>query len=317
MRNRDLVSKAHAAIMALHEASSEADEPPLEVKTEALVVPKSLKPPTYPEAFWSVRKGPPVTKIFSDSDNHYPLNDPRVEAAKIAFIRDVRPDLHVNAGDQYDLHHLSSFPKEPARLLDYDARLQAEFDAAQPYWREISRIVPESHLILGNHEERLARLVKLNIGLFDLRALQWQVLADLPKTVQVHPYGTRLKVGELTFEHGDRVGGRYGARHPSDWLLINKPCRNTIFGHSHKLSAEHRTIWEWTEDAMQPVVYGAWNQGHGCDSVKQLDWSPDCNWTNGFTYVEVFSGGFTVHQIPVIFGKFSFGGRVYDGRKCM
>ncbi len=253
--------------------------------------------------------------ILCDGDNHYPCADPVVEAAKLAFARDVKPGAWINVGDAYDCWLISRFDKEPDRLFSGPARLQEEFDAARPYWREVCAISPRVHLILGNHENRLQKLLAANLGLFGLRSLDWPVMADLPSAVQVHPYGTRLRVGSITFEHGDRIGGRFGVLHPAHWLLTNRGNRNTVFGHTHRAETKFRTVYDETGE---PHTYMAVNAGHSSDASKQ-NYQPEANWQTAFVYIECWTEAgkprFTLHLIPVINGRFSWGGKVYDGRK--
>lgn len=282
------------------------------------VYPKGMKPSAEPplDETTVVDPGELPRFVLADGDLHYSIHDRYVEAAKLAFARDIKPDAWVNVGDVYDCWLISRYEKEPERLFDAGARLQEEFDSARPYWSEVSRIVKRAHLILGNHENRLERLVSANPGLFGLRALEWHRLAELPANVRVHAYGKRLRIGSMTFEHGDRMGGRFGVKHPTAWLLDNRGARNTVFGHTHRVATTYRTVWD--EDG-NPHTYVAINQGHGSDVAKQT-YQPEANWQHGFTLIENYTEAgkprFTAHVIPIVNGKFSWGGRVYDGRKC-
>lgn len=276
-----------------------------------LVVPREARAPEIPDDRSASDSGKLPRSILSDGDCHYPIVDKGVEAAKIAFARDVKPDVWVNIGDHYDCWLISSHDKEPARMFDPGARLQEEFDSSREYWQAVATLSRRAHLILGNHENRLQRLLAANLGLFGLRALEWHGLAELPPMVQVHEYGTRLRVGALTFEHGDKIGGKMGCKHPAAWLLDNRGNRNTVFGHTHRMETKHRTIWD---EEGKPHSYVAINQGHGSDVSKQR-YVTDPSWTHGFTYVECYAEGgkprFTAHVIPVVNGRFWFGGREY------
>lgn len=299
---------------ALRRAGLKPD--PIEVPpapSTKLVIPREARPPEEPVGH-SVTDGAGLPRyLLCDGDSHYPIQDPYMQAAKIKLAQDLRPEVWVNVGDQYDCWLISGHAKEAERVFDGKARLQDEFDAAQPYWQEVSRIAKRVHYILGNHENRLARLIGVNLGLFGLRSLEWQALAGLPNRVQVHAYGTRLRVGAMTFEHGDRIGGRFGVANPTVWLLDKKGSRNTIFGHTHSLSITYRTLYDETG---APHSYVAINQGHGSDVSKQL-YVSDPMWTHGFTVVEYFTVAgkprFTAHPIAVVDGRFSFGGKMYDG----
>lgn len=283
----------------------------------AFVVPKGAEAPPPVIDGQVTDKGPLPKFVISDGDLHYPVHDPYVEAAKLAFARDIKPQVWVNVGDVWDHYHLSRFDKSASKMLDPGTLLQSEFDAAQPYLKEVCRIADRMHIILGNHENRLSKLINANLGLFNLRALDWKRIAELPANANVIPYGKRLRIGAVTWQHGDQLGGRFGVLHPEYWLLVNKGDRNTIFGHTHRIGARFKTVWD---ENLTPHTYAAFNQGHGSDAKKAWDWCPESNWAHGFCLVEHFTVAgkphFTVHQIAVVDGKFAFNGKIYDGRKC-
>lgn len=291
-------------------AEEEPEEP------EKLVLPRGTKPPEdVPDHNVTDESLPRF--LLCDGDVHHPIQDPHVEAAKLAFARDLKPATWVSIGDTYDCWLISRHDKEPDRLFDGPARLQQEFDSAQPYWREVCSISERVHYILGNHENRLQRLVGANPGLFGLRALEWGSIAGLPDKVQVHRYGARLRIGTMTFVHGDRLGGKFGVVHLAHWMLANHGNRNVVFGHHHRQEMKCRTVFD---EHGQPHDYVAIAQGHG-SLVSEQKYVSEPNWQHGFTVIEFWTEAgrprFTAHPIYVVGGKFSFNGRIYDGRKLM
>ena len=290
--------------------------PPRPAPEPEVLIPGEVSPPEASPDSLFVHAGDVPSGIFSDGDNHYGVHDPIVEAAKLAWLRDVRPSAHVNVGDQYDAFLLSRYDKPAARALREDAPLKAEFASAAEYWKTIAEVCSSSHFILGNHENRLQRLIDANPGLFGI--FDWSQMAGLPPAVRVHAYGSKVRIGSVTWEHGDRIGGRFGILHPSHWLLSNKGHKSTIFGHTHRIESRLKTVWD---EGQQPHVYGAWNQGHGSDVRAAWHWAPEPSWQHGFAYVECFTVAgkprFTVHQFAVVDGRFSWGGKMYDGRKWM
>ncbi len=290
--------------------------PEVEVATSDFEFPAGTRAPEAPIDSNVADAGAIPRSLICDGDLHYPIHDPYVEAAKLAFARDVKPQVWVNIGDLYDCWLISMHAKESSRMFDPNARLQEEFDSAQPYLKAAAGMVDRYHLILGNHENRLNRLIGANLGLFRLRALEWEHMAGLPANVTVHPYATRLRVGAMTFEHGDRIGGKFGAMHPAHWLLEKRGNRNTIFGHTHRAEVKHRTVYD---EAGEPHQYVAINQGHGSATAEQK-YAPEANWQHGFTFVEFWTEAgkprFTAHLIVMVNGCFSWGGKTYNGRRC-
>lgn len=253
--------------------------------------------------------------IISDGDLHFPYHDRRLEAAKIAFARDVKPDAWVNVGDAYDCYSLSRFEKEPAKVVMGEAQLQRELDSATAYWAAVVAVAKEAHFILGNHENRLSALIASHSGLSDLRSLSWTNLASLPPSVVVHPYQSKVRLRGACYEHGDKVGGRYGNKHPASWVVENRGPGVTIFGHTHRAEIKVRTV-PCSDGRI--VRHLAVNQGHGTDP-SQHAYTREPNWQQGFCYVETWTEAgkqrLTPHLILPENGRFSFGGRHYDGRK--
>lgn len=287
-------------------------------KPRKLVLPPGTKPPEVPPDRPRIVREPIPSRGIVSSDVHFPIEDKRVNAAKLAFARDFKPDVWIELGDLYDLWSVSRFPKEADRWQSVGGRLQEEFDAAQDYWEAICTLVPKVHYVLGNHERRLADLIDANPGLLGLRALGWKRLAGIPDMVNVYPYGTRLNIGGLWFEHGDRIRG---AKHHADWALANRLGQSTTFGHYHQIESRHRSVM--TEGGYKS--YGAHGLGHGSDVEKQryvcpAAEAPDASWQHGFGAIRWWLAGgkprFRFDHMPVINGVLmGLDGTVYDGRQ--
>jgi hypothetical protein len=257
--------------------------------------------------------------ILCTSDHHYPIQDRIAEAAIIRLAQDVRPRTWVFNGDILDCWWISRHEKEAERLFAADAgnRIVDEVDAARGIVSEAALIADTVYLGQGNHERRLSALINSNPGLHGLPALSWPAIWNLPGNVVHLDYGYELELGPVTFVHGDTVGGRsrFGVKHVSAWVLDNWGTRTSwVFGHWHRQEMKSRTIWEQG----QPVDIVAIAQGHLSDARRQL-YVTKPNWQTGFVLLEVFTVAgkmrFTPHIIQVIDGRFSWGGRVYDGRR--
>lgn len=276
------------------------------------VVPKGTRPPEIPaERLIKPRQALPY-RMMVNSDDHYPIVDKYYEAALFAFARDWKPDTWLHGGDRYDLWSISTHEKEPERIYNGPGSvLQEEFDSAQDSWKEICRIAEHVHFLPGNHENRIQRLIKANMGLFGLRSFDWHKLADIPEKVRIYNYGDVPEIGGISFEHGDRIGGRMGCLHAADWVL-NKRAVNTIFGHTHRVETRYRV------DRRGSLIF-AHNLGHGSDTKLQKYAGPNPNWQHGFAAIEFYTVGgkprFAFHPIVVVDGRFMFGGKLYDGRK--
>lgn len=285
---------------------------------EPLKIPHALRPKDRPPESQNTVPFWPARGMFVDGDNHFPVADPVVSSAKLAFVRDVRPDLWVNLGDLLDFWLASRFPKEAQRMFGpYGTRLQEEIDSARPYVEAVCSVVKQAHFIPGNHEKRHEKLIDANPTLFGLRALGWKQILQYPDNFVVHPYGTRLRVNKapLYCVHGDTIVPERVVS-PSQYVLQRRVNQTTLFGHTHKASSAYRTGYDENRD---PIVHAAVNTGHGTLVSEQTYAGPEPDWQHAFAYVEFFEiegkGRFTVHLIHVIDGRFSWNGTLYDGRK--
>lgn len=252
-----------------------------------------------------------VDGLICDGDNHFPYHDPVVQEAKFKFAQHVKPKYWVNVGDQYDFYSVSKYAKEPDRIES----LQDEFDSAQPYWQEACRLAKEVHYIPGNHEQRLERLFCDLPGLFNLRALRLHKVADLPSTVKVYKPNDILTINRVGFMHGHQIKG---SQNPAQWVLGAMPGMSYVFGHFHRSQTAYRTARD-PDGGSRSFVAAA--QGWGGDCVK-ANYDPMCpyqNWQHGFTYIEFYTVAgktrFALHPIVVVNGRFSWGGKVFDGRR--
>jgi predicted phosphodiesterase len=299
---------------------AEIPAPAAEVEPEAPVrVPHGLRPKDRPLESQATIPLWPKRGIFVDSDNHFPIADPLVTAAKLAFVRDMKPSLWLNLGDLIDDWLASRFEKEASRLFGgYGARLQEEIDSARPYVEAVCSIVEQAHWIPGNHEHRQERLIDANPSLHGLRALGWREIFQFPANFIAHPYGARLRVNRLPLYavHGDQIVPERVVA-PAQYMLQKRVNQTTLFGHTHKAAEAYRTGYD---ENREPIIYGAINTGHGSLTVEQRYAGPEPDWQHAFAWIDCYEvdgkARFSTHLIKIIDGRFSWGGTLYDGRKC-
>lgn len=253
--------------------------------------------------------------ILCTGDVHYPIQDKRVEAAIIAFARDMKPSVWVDVGDRLDCWLISRYEKEAGQLFKLgEARLQEEIDAQREATNTLCGLVRQGHWIIGNHEQRLERLVNSNPGLYGLESLQWPKLLSAPANLEIHPYRTTLQLADLPlcFEHGDAIKS---SRSPAAWVHQRLGLCNLVFGHYHRMQSYYHTF----VGPFGRKDYVAHSQGCGIDFTKVMYWAPREPWQHGFSYVETYTVAgeprFSIYPVCVVDGKFSFGGKVYDGSK--
>ncbi len=277
-----------------------------------LLLPKQGKLPQVPTDRLVRDKEPAPERLLIYGDAHFGIVDQYAFNAMMAFARDAKPDHIACVGDMYDFWSTSSFSKEPERWLEKGGRLQEEFDSGEEAWSEFCNIADKVTFIHGNHEGRLGRHIAENAGFYKLKAFEdWHLLANIPEKVKIYPYGSRIEVGTIWLEHGDKIGGQ---KHRAEWALANRVGQNTVFGHWHLSEMRHRTVLG--HDG--PKIFVSHALGHLSDLKKQTYAGPSPDWQHGFAFVEFYKVGsstrFTFHSITIVNGRFMFGGKLYNGR---
>lgn len=208
--------------------------------------------------------------VMSVSDMHYPYQDKRAMEIFLKNVQKRRPKRVIVNGDAIDNYLLSDHDHDPDRS---GATLQEECDSIRPDLKEICRWAAEVHYIMGNHEERMYRLIKDVPALYAARALEFKKLAELPAKVQVYPYLTKLKVGKLYFHHGQIANSRTAK------ATYDKFRRSMVVGHAHRADTYIQT------DAMSLESHIVIVQGTMCD-IKQARYVDHPAWTTGFMDAE-------------------------------
>jgi hypothetical protein len=290
-----------------------APEEPPEIVEEPVIKLPSKASPLPPDHI--IRVTPPTHGyVFVTSDHHYPIHDQRAEAAVIALAQHLRPVKWVVNGDAIDAWWISRHEKEAERIVDRDSgiRIVDEVESFRPFMNEVANIVDEMYIGMGNHENRLSALINQNPGLHGLPGLRWENIINGPPNVRVMGYGYRLQMGPISAIHGDRLGGKFGLKYPTSWVLENQGARSVVFGHNHRLGSTFKTTWEDTG----PRQVVALNQGHLSDVAKQR-YTAEPNWQTGLVVLEFWTDGghprYTPHLVPIINGALSFAGRIFRG----
>jgi hypothetical protein len=121
------------------------------------------------------------------------------------YIADTKPDVVVNLGDHCDVTSLSSYDRGK---LDFEGRRFSQDIAAsdmanrllfQEVKRRKKKRTFESHILYGNHENRIARFVQDNPemeGFMSLDSLRYHKFYD-----EVHPFLEPVVIDGITYAH--------------------------------------------------------------------------------------------------------------------
>lgn len=221
---------------------------------------------------------PATEKVVFLGDVHFPYQDKVALDLVDEFLAWFKPDFIYLIGDIVDCYQLSSFDKDPRRILGF----QDELDQATEWLGRLSRAHPKSKktLRLGNHERRLDKLLCRVPEISSLDSLSWKKLLKLDELgIELSPYNGRLHHRGFLVEHGDTVSSKSSATAAK---MLERRGTSGISGHVHRLGVSYRTNARGTH---------AWYE-NGCLCSLQPDYIiGDPDWQQGFTV-----GHFLKHQ---------------------
>lgn len=210
-------------------------------------------------------------RVIFASDMHHPMQDDAAIDRAVRVAREAKADLFVVGGDYFDSASIGRWSKKRGT-----PSMQEEFDSARPTTAKIESLGCDVVFLTGNHDARLADLATEHHGLDRMAALDLARAAGLPERWRVLPSQARLRVGPVTFLHGD-VKGRVGsARFPAPKLL-DVVGGTYVFGHFHRagMASSPRGV--------------AVASGHLC-KPELLDYITLPDWTKSFVEVRIEQG---------------------------
>lgn len=221
--------------------------------------------------------------VIPDSHAHYQHNNERATWLS-KLIADVKPDVVINIGDQADMPSLSGYDKGKRTFngRTYRADIEASQDFSARLWEPLRRRkkkLPRKVFLIGNHEERIGRVLNLQpelegaIGYKDLSLEE-----DYDEVV--HYDGNTpgsITIDGITYSHYfiTGVSGRpiTSEVSPASALLAKNLSSSTV-GHSHLLDFSVRT------NAIGQKMMGL---SVGCFIDYHTDWAGEVNrlWSRG------------------------------------
>lgn len=178
------------------------------------------------------------------SDLHIPFHDPAwIERVATYALRQGIPRLLI-AGDLLDAKALSSFPTQSSYSYE------EELEEAVPIINELARVF-RVHIIMGNHDDRLARRLNRELS---------------PRTV----YRLAFPAAEVHFHHHALVGHNWLVAHPRNYSRVSgQPAHQLVAKFGRNVAIAHTHKWTITRDASGTkwVV-----ETGGCFDPRRLDY---------------------------------------------
>lgn len=233
-------------------------------------------------------------KIVQINDLHIPYHDKKTLDVFYKFLKDVKVDKIVIAGDLLDFYELSTFDKDPKRRFT----IQDEIDICYEILKDLKALCPEIHFIKGNHESRLKKFLWKNPSLASIKVLELPKLLNLD-SLGIEYHDLEYVYRKFRFTHGSIVRQDSGASAKAELLKYGSSMAS---GHTHRLSMFVKT------DARGTV--GAYEGGCMCELTPEyIQGTP--NWTQGFLVFDFNNDRFYAQIVPILEHKFMFGNKLY------
>ena len=242
-------------------------------------------------------------------DIHAPYQDDRAVDLACQILQATKPDEVVHLSDGIDFYALSSFDRDPDRVL----RLQDELDVGYEVHKRLHSAAPDAQWFYcddGNHERRLWRYLTRHPELFHLDALRLDRLLRLDDLGWTLAHEGREYLGKrLQLTHGEHASKHagWGVKRELERRLFQQ---SVVMGHTHKVG---------TYTARGPrLCVGGWEIG--CLCTLDPEWQRNANWMQGMAIITTTEAPgvhhFTVE--PVVFSgtgnkrRTIFRGREYE-----
>ena len=257
---------------------------------------------------------PPRSKVVAVvSDIHFNLHCEATWKAFRAWVRYVKPDEIVIAGDFLDLGMMSHYAVGADDPLD-------PVDQIQLFVRETRALLkhtPSLVVMEGNHDERWGKVLlgenpsrlRKAKGLSLREQCLSQGLDPSVKWLRETTHATGYRVGQFWIRHGHRQAARFGGGRHIAANRISKTFSSEIIGHHHKAQLFCQTIRSSRD--RDTVVVGIANP---C-MTRDHSYALAADWQRGFTILELSGERATPYVVLIEGGKFSWGGRVFDGNR--
>lgn len=221
-----------------------------------------------------------LTRILIVSDAHHPFVDKTAWGVTLNAVEVYDPHVVVIIGDFVDCYSISEYPKDPARLTN----LRAELDAASEALDALSGRLNSAtgYYLEGNHEERLPRCLNRYVpGLEGLVTVP-QALNLAERGFQWVPYGSWIKLGKVAFAHDIGHAGVHAARQ-----TLLSFGGNIVFGHTHRGGV----VYDGTVDGERHVCMNVGWLG----DLSKIDYGSKPQqirtWQHGFGIVDMTAEG--------------------------
>lgn len=189
-----------------------------------------------------------LKRYFIIPDVHFPYECKPAMASMFYFLRDFKPDVVVQLGDLVDFYALSSYSKDPNRLLT----IQDELDMANNFWKKVKQICPKADLYMksGNHEDRFQKVLWTKPELSPIKSLKLSNLlgCDDYGVTFVESHQKLVFEDVLQITHGKYISANSGS---SALKELTARRMSGVSGHVHRagkvIDPKNGKNYSWVE----------------------------------------------------------------------
>ena len=234
-------------------------------------------------------------------DMHIPFLDQVTVQRILRMMKDIKIDgVHI-LGDFLDCTALSS---HDLGKVNKGVPLSQEYEIGNMYLDYFQQATHKDTIfsyIIGNHEERANRIIKMHeynkLGSVLIPPVKALHLIDRGFTVaEDYPNGV-IKVGDIELIHGMYVSANNARKH------LDKVRGNVMYGHTHAFT-------DYTENGIT-----AYNIGHlvniNAPIFSYTDRFAKMNWQSGFALIRIVDDKTFVEKIKVVNSHFIVNGLYY------
>lgn len=251
-----------------------------------------------------------VFRMIVIPDMHVPEHDPAALEAIMRFGEYYKPHGIINIGDFMEMEAVSHWPAKDLRPRRLVPQIQAGRDILQAFNDRLGPQLVFRCFLTGNHEDWLdqyiiAKAPELFDGLPELG-----IDVSITSLLNLKKYGyTIIPLNEILAigKHCNFIHGYYtGLYHANKHLNVFKV--NIYSGHLHDVQSMTHVSVRGVHEAMSLGCLRDLN-------APFLKGRPN-NWSHAIGIFEFRKDGGFTRYVPIITrGKFSFGGKLFDGNK--
>lgn len=212
--------------------------------------------------------------IAALGDTHAPYQDDKAVDLACQILEAVKPDEVVHLSDGVDFYALSSFDRDPDRVL----QLQDELDTGYEVHKRLASAAPDAEWYYcggGNHERRLYRYLTKHPEMYGLRALRLDKLLRLDDLGwSTGEDGKEFLGRRLQLTHGEHYSKNAGWGVKRE-LEDRAYQQSVVMGHTHKIGKTTRRG--------PRLCVGGWEIG--CLCTLEPEYRRNANWQQGMAII--------------------------------